>query len=253
MMKVSGGRAHIHGVSFENEKWIVRSVRDENQQIKTTVVEKRWRNFWFERLFDVPFLRGLLLYLEVFIQMWKVVVALFIAFFLFYGATLLFLSSEKSVAVLHGFQWTLKVLKVALVIYLIYLFRRSSLAKYHGAEHKVYNCFVNQKPLVITRVREESRLSRQCGTNLLIFIVFCYLLFTLVIHVSGLLRLVLSLSCGYELFLISPGEKGQFRRALFSPFYLLGSFLQKYIFTAEPEDKELEVALAAMNRLLSID
>src|SRR5699024_12845373 len=43
--------------------------------------------------------------------------------------------------------------------------------QYHGAEHKVINCYENHLPLTIENVQAQSRLHYRCGSSFILFTV----------------------------------------------------------------------------------
>ncbi|MEG2188998.1 MAG: DUF1385 domain-containing protein [Christensenella sp.] len=103
---------------------------------------------------------------------------------------------------------------------------------YHGAEHKVINCFEHDEPMDVEHARKDTRLHPRCGTSfLLIVMIVSILIFTLLgwsenwaIRI-GLRLLMLPIVAGvsYEVLKI-------------------GMMLQ-YLTTREPDDGMIEVAL----------
>ena len=76
------------------------------------------------------------------------------------------------------------VFKLILLLGYIYLVSLTPIVKrvfqYHGAEHKVINCFESGKELTIANVQASSRLHYRCGSSFILFTVivgmFVYLL-----------------------------------------------------------------------------
>ncbi len=126
--------------------------------------------------------------------------------------------------------------------------------EYHGAEHKVIHCFESGKELTVENARTFTTLHPRCGTSfMLIVMVVSILIFSLIswdsvwVRVAWklvLLPLVAGLS--YELLKWSSRKETTLTRIIKAP----GMAMQK-LTTREPDDKQLEVALAAMIAVVS--
>ncbi len=120
---------------------------------------------------------------------------------------------------------------------------------YHGAEHKVINCFEHDMPMDVEHARENTRLHPRCGTSfLLIVMIISILLFTLLgwsenwaVRI-GLRLLMLPIVAGvsYEILKLVAKYDNKFTMALRKP----GMALQ-YLTTREPDDGMIEVALVS--------
>ncbi|MEG2625762.1 MAG: DUF1385 domain-containing protein [Christensenella sp.] len=118
---------------------------------------------------------------------------------------------------------------------------------YHGAEHKVINCFEHDEPMDVEHARKDTRLHPRCGTSfLLIVMIVSILIFTLLgwsenwaIRI-GLRLLMLPIVAGvsYEVLKLVAKYDNKFTMALRKP----GMMLQ-YLTTREPDDGMIEVAL----------
>lgn len=111
--------------------------------------------------------------------------------------------------------------------------------KYHGAEHKVANCWRKYKKLDIDLVRACSRIHKSCGTNIMIEIAIfqiissaCMICFN--IHVPEIITAVVPFLL-YNRF----------------PFNILGCLVQ-YITTTEPDEKHLLVGICALEEILKV-
>ena len=142
--------------------------------------------------------------------------------------------------------------------------------QYHGAEHKSIFCYEKGRPLVVDEVKKYKTLHPRCGTSFLFFVLFItiivfpiitvlvevlykdfmtlHILFRKLImiglHIVVALPLIASIS--YELLKISDKLKDSIvMRIIISP----GLLLQR-ITTKEPDDAQLEVAIAAVKAVL---
>ncbi len=118
---------------------------------------------------------------------------------------------------------------------------------YHGAEHKVINCYEHDMPMDVEHARENTRLHPRCGTSfLLIVMIISILLFTLLgwsdnwaVRI-GLRLAMLPVVAGvsYEILKLVAKYDNKFTMALRKP----GMMLQ-YLTTREPDDGMIEIAL----------
>ncbi|WP_339250513.1 DUF1385 domain-containing protein [Sporosarcina sp. FSL W8-0480] len=151
--------------------------------------------------------------------------------------------------------------KLALLLIYISLISMTPLIKrvfqYHGAEHKVINAYENGLSLTVENVQAQSRLHYRCGSSFLLFTVivgmFIYFLvptdpFWLRI-VNRILLIPVVLGVSFEVL--------QFTNSLRNIPVLKylgypGLWLQ-LLTTKEPEDNQVEVAIASFNKLLEIE
>ncbi len=123
--------------------------------------------------------------------------------------------------------------------------------QYHGAEHKSINCLEQGKPLTVENVRSCTRLHKSCGTSFLFVVmivsILVYSIFTTeVVWQRVLIRIImLPIISGlsYEFIRwarINPNNK--VADLLSKP----GLWLQRVFTTAEPDDQQIEVAIAAV-------
>lgn len=120
---------------------------------------------------------------------------------------------------------------------------------YHGAEHKVINCFEHEEALTVANVQKYGTLHPRCGTSyLLLVMVISILLFSLLGWSNqwylrfGLRLLMLPVVAGisYEFLKFAAKGEGLFFRIIRAP----GMALQR-ITTKPPEDSMVEVAIVA--------
>ncbi|MBC7105295.1 MAG: DUF1385 domain-containing protein [Firmicutes bacterium] len=125
---------------------------------------------------------------------------------------------------------------------------------YHGAEHKVINAFEAGAELEVSAVRPFSTFHPRCGTSFLFLVlVVSIFVFSLVDHLilwwrlaSRLVLLPVVAGLGYELVRLSNEYyRTPWGRLVAAP----GKFLQG-LTTREPDDAQIEVALAALRSVL---
>ena len=128
--------------------------------------------------------------------------------------------------------------------------------KYHGAEHKTIHCFENGLELTPANAHQFYTLHPRCGTSFMMFVmVIAVLTHALMGWPNVWLRIlsriaVLPIIAGlsYELLKWAGRSDNIIVRTLSMP----GIYLQK-LTTKEPDEKHLEVAIAAMKAVLAGD
>jgi len=146
------------------------------------------------------------------------------------------------------------------------------LFQYHGAEHKAIHCYENGKRLNLENVKKFTTLHPRCGTSfLLIVFVVSIIAFSILPSIiavyypefsnlsiwlrigalfpARILLLPLVAGISYEVLKIS--DKRQ-KSLLFRAISMPGLMIQK-ITTKEPTNKQIEVALYSLKRLLAIE
>ena len=134
---------------------------------------------------------------------------------------------------------------------------------YHGAEHKTIFCYENDTDLTVENVKKFARLHPRCGTS------FMFLMMAVGILISSILVVVLPdfiitrnyiwvpikillipLTCGigYEILKICGNYENTFTKIIAAP----GLWVQR-LTTKEPDDKMIEIAIAAMKEVIPND
>ncbi len=131
------------------------------------------------------------------------------------------------------------------------------LFQYHGGEHKSIACYEGKKELTVENVRSFSRFHPRCGTSfILIVLIISILVFSFLPWGSGLLRVVYKLALlpvvvgiGYEIIkLAGRHSENVVMRVISAP----GLWLQR-LTTREPDDSQIEVAIASLKAVLPRD
>ncbi|MGI6751593.1 MAG: DUF1385 domain-containing protein [Anaerovoracaceae bacterium] len=145
------------------------------------------------------------------------------------------------------------------VLYVLLISRMKDIQnvfQYHGAEHKAIHCYENQLPLTPDNCQQFETLHPRCGTSFLMFVlVISLLLFSLLGWPNAAVRiasriLLLPVIAGISYELLRWAGNGD--SILIKILSLPGLALQK-LTTAEPEKRHLEVAIIALNAVLSQD
>lgn len=127
--------------------------------------------------------------------------------------------------------------------------------QYHGAEHKTINCLEQDRELTVENVRECTRLHKSCGTSFLFVVMIVSILVfsvftTQVLWIRTLVRIVMVpvvAGISYEFIRWArKTEDSKIAGFLSKP----GMWLQREFTTIEPDDKQIEVAIAAVKGVL---
>ena len=202
-----GGQAVIEGVMLRSPRYIVTSVRKENNKIVSKIDKIKKKPKWMQWFF----IRGMvnlieMMYMGIKILIWSgnqaseekeefslkdiillllISVGFAILFFvaLPYILTVLIGVKEESSPVLFNLVDGL----IKLAIFLIYLIALSFMKEvrrifqYHGAEHAAVHCYEHRKALTIQNVKKFSTIHPRCGTSfLMLVLITSIILFILV-------------------------------------------------------------------------
>lgn len=127
------------------------------------------------------------------------------------------------------------------------------LFQYHGAEHKTIACYEAGEELTVENVRRHLRFHPRCGTSFIFLVLFVgILIFSVVTWSSPLIRALIKLallpvvmSIAYELIRLAGKYDNLFTRIVSWP----GLKIQ-HLTTREPDDDQIEVAIASMKPVL---
>ncbi|MCA1056976.1 DUF1385 domain-containing protein [Rossellomorea aquimaris] len=253
MSLISGGQAGFNSVIFYNRSHRVKASRKKDGCIEVNVVSTNGSNGTkVGKLFDkIPFIRGMWLMIELVILNWRLYLITLVLFF-----TMLILqnvtheTTERDTSSLfylfftppYHFIFLLGVLMCASIFIKI-----TEVGKYHSAEHMVDNAYEDSQDISLQNVQMYSRVHKQCGTNLLVFILIFYSIFYYLLD-NKFLGGFLSFSFGYEVYKIN---HMWIKRAL-TPVYAFSYTLQWFLFTSKPNPKHLEVSISAYQEMVSL-
>lgn len=164
-------------------------------------------------------------------------------------------SSDLSQILIEGF------FKLILLLGYIYFISMTPLIKrvfqYHGAEHKVINAYENNLDLSVKNVQSMSRLHYRCGSSFIIFTivvgVFVYMfvptdpLWARILNRLALIPVVLGIS--FEVLQLTNKVR---HLPVLKILGYPGLWLQ-LLTTKEPDDKQVEVAIASFKELLAVE
>lgn len=164
----------------------------------------------------------------------------------------------------HSHKWVSSLIEglIKMSFFVIYIYLISLIGdikrvfQYHGAEHKSIFAYERGLDLTVENVKAMPRLHPRCGTNF-IFIVMAVsiFLFSFITFKTVLLRSILKLlffpvvaGIAYECIRLA----GKYQNPLTKTLIWPGLMLQK-ITTREPDESQIEVAIAALESSLGIE
>lgn len=123
---------------------------------------------------------------------------------------------------------------------------------YHGAEHKCINCIEHGLKLTVANAAVSSREHKRCGTSFIFIVMIIAILVFMVVRVDNIaLRLILRIALmpviagiSYEFLRVAGRSDNRVINILSRPGLLMQSLT-----TMEPDDAQLEVAIAAVNAI----
>ncbi len=165
-----------------------------------------------------------------------------------------------------AFEGVLKL--VLFIVYMAIVAQTKGIRRvyeYHGAEHKTIACYEAKKELTVENVREMTRFHPRCGTSFIIITLLVSILVYSLIPLepgawlgienkvlSTLLRVLIKLpflpivvGISYELIKLAGRYTNVFTKIVSAP----GLWTQR-LTTREPDDSQIEVAIAAMTPCL---
>jgi len=280
-----GGQAVIEGVMIRGQKTVVTTVRRPNGElaVKTRPLPAIFTN-WMRQ---TPLLRGIVVLIEAMVLgmqslLYSANVALeeeeaeisgkwvwlMLIFTLCLAMALFFLIPLFLTKLLHSFITSAVVFNlvegfIRLGMFIAYLWLITLVPDikrvfaYHGAEHKAVNAYEAGVPLEIAKVKAYSTAHTRCGTSFLfVVLVIAIIVFTLVglpsiwlMVLSRILLIPVIAALSYEL--IYWGNRYH-RHGLIRAILAPGLWLQAMT-TREPDDSQIEVALASLKRATEVD
>ncbi len=282
-MGAVGGQALISGVMMKGRDYISRAVYSEKGNLivdKVKFVSFSQKN----KIFGFPFIRGVFNLIDMFrigmdslthsikIAMpeeeqiskaefgFSFLISASISIVLFLLVPALFFKYAFYLGISNIFL--LNLMEGAMKLTIFFLFLVSTLFmkdmreiyRYHGAEHKAVHAYEDKVELTVENVKKYSPVHQRCGTSFIAVLIFVsIILFSFFGVLPVLLRVVLKIALlpvvagiAYEIIRLSSKlEKFWYLNIFVWP----GVLLQK-ITTAEPDEKEIKAAIAALKEVV---
>jgi len=281
MQKV-GGQAIIEGVMMRSSNKMAIAVRNPKGKI---VVKTKKLNLLSERMKKWIFLRGIINLVEMLVHGIKalnystdvameedkkeeksnwflfailLIISMGFALLIFKFLPLLVaqLINPKSNILFNLIDGGVKLFAFIAYIYIISLMKDvREVFKYHGAEHKTIACYEAKEKLTVENCKKYSTKHPRCGTSFIMIviiisiIVYVFIPKTVPFWYKLLYRILLLpviAGISYEVLKISAKYEKNF---FFHIFDKPGIWIQ-HLTTKEPNDKQLEVALTALKKVL---
>jgi uncharacterized protein YqhQ len=280
-----GGQAVIEGVMMRGRRHMTTVVRRPDGEL--TEDTQTLPSLYTGRLRTLPLLRGIVVLIEALVlgvkilmysanvsleeegekvEGWLVWVTLafsLVAAVAVFFVAPLFITNQINVESNVLFHVIEGVIRLA--IFIVYLELISLLPDikrvfaYHGAEHKTVNAYEAGVPLEVEAVKEYSKAHVRCGSSFIFTVlVLAIIVFSLVgiaeptfwmMLLARILLVPVIAALGYEVIYFGARHAGnRLVRAILAP----GLWLQSMT-TREPDDGQIEVAIAALSRVLEAE
>ena len=284
MTETIGGQAVIEGVLMRTKDRVAIAIRKPNQKIKIKKLKiKPFQN----KFFKLPLIRGIIALIETLIigikalnysanenleetekkkqekisPIYFIITAIFslilaLAIFKFIPLLITQALTNKTLIknkiLFNIIEGLLKI--IILFVYILTISRMKDIQRifqYHGAEHKVVNCYENKLPLTPQNIKKFSTIHKRCGTSFIILVLIVSIIIysflpndiTFIQKLTyRILLLPLIAAISYEIIKIK--RHNFLTKLLIYP----GTLLQK-LTTKEPDEKQMEVAVKALNAL----
>lgn len=237
-----GGRALKNGIMLQSDNGIVFATQNKNtinfEIIKFGHTKKLGENI----LNKIPLIRGVYNFFFVDGNLFSRIIIIFGLFLEIFGFNI---KSSNNNYLSYSYIILSLIFCITTLSITIYNFKNiKSILQYHGAEHKIINAVEQGIPININNVKKCNRISYGCGTIFIIFVLICYMIINIISHKLIVLNFILSIAIAEELymsdFLYRYGVKYLF---------VLGGYIQKHITTLEPDDEQLQLGIACLNKL----
>jgi len=280
-----GGQAVIEGVMMRGQKAAVTAVRRPDGGLAMDIQPlAAIYSGWMRR---TPLLRGIIVLIEAIVlgirsllfsanvsleeeeeelskkSIWAMLtLALALAVGLFFIAPL-FLTKLANPLIPNSLLFHIIEGIIRLAFFIAYLWAISLLPDikrvfaYHGAEHKTVNAYEAGVPLEVETIRKYDKAHLRCGTSFLfIVLVIAIVVFAIVgrqefwiMLLTRVLLIPVIAGFSYEVtYFGARHAKNSLVRAVLAPGLLLQSLT-----TGEPDDRQLEVAISALQKAVEID
>ncbi len=280
-----GGQAVIEGVMIRGRKAVVTAVRRPDGEI--VMDDKSLAAIYTGRMRRLPLIRGIIVLIEAMVlgiksllysasislgeeeeeisgkTVWLMITMALVLVTVLFLIVPLFLTRLINPFISSSLVFHLIEGGIRLVIFIAYLKliglvpEIKRVFSYHGAEHKTVNAYEHGVPMEVEAVREYSTAHVRCGTSFLfVVLVIAIVVFALVgrpslwlMVLSRVLLIPVIAALGYEFIYFGANHA---RNALVRAVLVPGLWLQKMT-TNEPDDSQIEVALAALGKAVEID
>lgn len=235
--RITGGMAMRNGIVFITDDYVIKSIYKDNE----IIVKKKQRLVKrFSFLSKIPIIGMIISYLEVAFTAYPIYFSTVFSILVY---SLITGNNTEIVLPYDLEKFLIPLIFVALVLNV----KLTQKGKYHSAEHMA-NTAMRTMPIVsLNAIKVQSRLSEYCGSMLMTNMILMFFILSSIPFIKH----------GYIpedkwMYIISGSVVvgimlNQFRmfkssKIILKPFDTIGFFLQKHLFTTEPDEIHLKVA-----------
>jgi len=280
-----GGQAVIEGVMIRGRTSVVTAVRRPGGEVITDV--KPLPSLTTNRMRRMPLLRGVVILIEAMVlgiksllysaniameeeeeeiptkAIWGMIASAVILVVVLFFIAPLFLTKLANNYIPNTVVFHIVEGVIRLAIFIAYLKLISLLPDikrvftYHGAEHKTVNAYEAGVPMEVEAIKPYSKAHVRCGTSFL-FLVLVIAIFVFSFVGRDILWLMIGarivlipviMGLGYEVIYFGARHTNNWLMKI----VLAPGLLMQKMTTGEPDDRQLEVAIAAMSKAVEVD
>jgi len=280
-----GGQAVIEGVMIRGRSSVVTAVRRPSGDITTDV--RPLPSLTTSRMRRTPLLRGVVVLIEAMVlgiksllysaniameeeeeeiptkAIWGMIASAVVLVVILFFIAPLFLTKLVNAYMPNSVVFHIVEGVIRLIIFIAYLRVMAFLPDikrvftYHGAEHKSVNAYEAGVPMEVESVKSYSTAHVRCGTSFLFLVlVIAIFIFSFVgrqnlwlMIVARVVLIPVIMGLGYEVIYFGARHTNNW----FMKIILAPGLLMQSLTTGEPDDRQLEVAIAAMNKAVEVD
>ena len=161
----------------------------------------------------------------------------------------------SNVIILNLFEGVIRI--AVFFIYLVYISKLEDIRRvfeYHGAEHKSIHCYEANEELTVENIKKYPIMHKRCGTSFLFMVMLVSIVVLsffgwpnpLMRFLTRILAFPIIAGISYEV----NRFMGKHENKLCSVLSFPGMMIQKYATVREPDDSQIEVAIAALKSVL---
>ncbi len=280
-----GGQAVIEGVMIRGRSSVVTAVRRPKGEITTDV--RPLPSLTTNRMRRTPLLRGVVILVEAMLlgiksllysaniameeeeeeiptkAIWGMIASAVVLVVVLFFIAPLFLTKLVNAYIPNSVVFHIVEGVIRLIIFVAYLKVMGFLPDikrvftYHGAEHKAVNAYEAGVPMDVESIKSYSTAHVRCGTSFLFLVlVIAIFVFSFVgrqnlwLMIGARIILIpVIMGLGYEVIYFG----ARYTHNWFMRIILAPGLLMQSLTTGEPDDRQLEVAIAAMNKAVEVD
>jgi len=241
-----GGSASNSGVEFYSDNYTAKFVMDKTGSYEITHDERLELGRVRDILYRIPIIKGLFAVIDRNPLFVIPIIGLIVLDVIGVSGSVESVDNKilTTTTIIVGVATLISLLYVIKTI----LFKIKKTWMFHGAEHKTIYTYEKGDDLTLENVRASPRIARRCGTNMVVFCSFFFIIFWFTVDFSSI-RIIGSYILAYEIFDLENGDK----YPVIKWFFNFGHICQQKLFTSEPTDEQINASIETINKLIELE